>query len=341
MKVAFLSPTFLNYTGSDRVVENEAIDYVKAGHDVVVFTFRSNIKPKGYEIKELGMPKNQTLERIYRLFFFLDIIKIFRIIGMMKNFDLIVSFFYPMTIIATIAHKHYGIKYIYYNYGVAYADDFSNFLEKTYISFFKFLTNKTTKNADEAISISNFLRKELLKEIGLDSKVRYVKISDKEFNKHLDKNKINSIVKRYQLKKPILLYVGRLSPHKGVHLLIDAFKVVKKQYPNASLLIVGKDTFNGYVKRLKKNAPSGVVFTGVVSDEELPYFYGAADIYTTATLWEGYNMPIKQAQMCGKKVAAFDVGSHLEVVEKNKGKLVKKGDVQGLANAIIGILSKA
>ncbi|MAG15632.1 hypothetical protein CMO88_01070 [Candidatus Woesearchaeota archaeon] len=333
MRIAILTPTFFRFSGPDRVVKNEAEEHVAKGNKVTVFTFKGDIKAKNYNVVELWMPSNATLERIYRLLFFLDFFKIIKTAKMLKEYDEVVSFLYPMTIIASTARKYYKKKYVYYNVGVAYPKLF-NLFERTYMNFFNILTNLSVKNADSAISISDFLRKELLRETGLDSTVKHVKVDSKEYNTNLDKKKIQAIVKKHKLKKPVILFVGRLSPHKGVHLLLKAFNIIKKEI-DATLVIVGKPTFDKYSKKLmklSKNHRDSVVFTGFVSDEDLPYYFGACDLYATATLWEGFDIPTVQAQMCGKKVVAFDVGSHPEVVKK--GILVKDGDVKGFADAV-------
>jgi len=337
MKIAILTPTFFKFSGPDRVVENEAEEYIKKGHEVTVITFKGDIKPKGYRVRVLGMPSNSTLERLYRLFMFVDFLKVIEVSKELQEYDEVISFLYPMTIFATTANKYYGIKYTYYNVGVAYPEIFGSLYERLYMRLFNFFTNFTVKNADNAISISDFLRKQLKKEVGLDSKVKYVKVDPKVYHKNLSKKRIDEVKRKHDLKKPVLLYVGRLSPHKGVHLLLEAFKEVKKQMPNATLVIVGKATFGRYNDNLRKNSGEGVVFAGFVPDEELPYYFGACDLYVTASLWEGFDIPAVSAQMCGKRVVAFDTGSHPEVVKK--GRLVKVGDVKGFAQEIVNMLT--
>ncbi len=155
----------------------------------------------------------------------------------------------------------------------------------------------TVKNADAAISISKFLQGELKKKTGLDSEVRYVKIDHDRFNsgvaaKH--KKQIDGVIKAYELESPVLLYVGRISPHKGVHLLLDAFKLVREELPSATLIIVGKHTFAKYSQQLQKKASEigGVAFAGFIPDDDLPAFYGACDVYVTCSLWEGFDIPV-------------------------------------------------
>ena len=133
------------------------------------------------------------------------------------------------------------------------------------------LNNITLRNVDEAYSVSKYLKDDLKKVSSLDSKVIYNKIDAKRFNK---KVKPNKIIKKYNLKNnKILLYVGRIAPHKGIHLLLKSFNIIKKRIPNVKLLIVGKPTFNDYFKKLKKTANKDIIFTGFVDDKELPYYY--------------------------------------------------------------------
>ena len=202
------------------------------------------------------------------------------------------------------------------------------------MSLFSFFTNITLKNADEAYSVSTYLKEDLKKASNLDSRVVYNKIDAKRFNKKIKGDKI---IKKYNLKnKKTLLYVGRIAPHKGIHLLLESFKIIKNSIPNAKLIIAGKPTFNNYFNRLKKLAGKDVIFTGFVNDDELPYYYAACNAYVTASLWEGFNLTAAEAQACGKKVVAFNIGSHPEIVKN--GILVEKGNIKKFADAVIKLL---
>ena len=262
MKIAILTPTFSQFSGIDRVMEGKAEGWAKKGNDVTIFAFKSDIKPKGYKVEILGAPSNPAFERLYRLFFFIDFTKINKYVNKLKGYDVIYSTMYPMNIIASKAKEKYGIKYIYYNAGVAYPWLFGNILERAYMQLFSYFTRLSVKNADSAISISDFLRKELIRESGINGTVEYVKIDAKRFNKNVLKQgkKIYEVRKKYGLKFPTLLYVGRISPHKGIHLLIKAFGILKKKYSDARLLIVGKHTFDSYSKKLSAMGTAGVIF---------------------------------------------------------------------------------
>src|SRR3989338_493285 len=302
MKIAILTPTFSYYSGIDRVVRQQAEDYAKEGNQVKVFALEAEIKPKGYKLEVLGMPKSLFMQRLYRLLFFFDFKKIKNTAEKLKDYDIMISHFYPMNLIASKAKKTHKIKYIYYNHGIGYSELFDNILEKTYMALFKVFNNLSLKNADAAISISKFMQSELKKETGLSSKVVYNKV-DKRFRKGIDGSKIRKTLGIKNNEK-LLFFIGRLSPHKNVNTLLKIFDLVNEKMPNTKLLIVGKPTFQNYYKKLESLANKNVIFKESVNDEELPNYYAACDLYVTASLWEGFNLPIAEAQACGKKVVA-------------------------------------
>ena len=333
MKIAILTPTFNYHSGIDRVVQQQAEDYAKKRNKVTVIALEASIKPRNYKIIQLGMPKNSILQRLYRLFFFLDTKKM-DYYKKLRDYNIIISHFYPMNWLAYEAKKHYKTKYVYFNHGINTTGLLNSIWQRLYMALFSFFTNITLKNADEAYSVSKYLKEDLKKASNLGSKVVYNKIDTKRFNKKIKGDKI---IKKYNLKnKKVLLYVGRVAPHKGIHLLLESFKIIKKNFPTAKLIIAGKPTFNDYFNKLKRLADKEVIFTGFVDDKDLPYYYAACNVYVSASLWEGFNLPAAEAQACGKKVVAFNIGSHPEIVKN--GILVEKGNVHKFAEAVIKIL---
>ncbi|MAG92106.1 hypothetical protein CMO83_05515 [Candidatus Woesearchaeota archaeon] len=333
-KIAILTPTFSHYSGIDRVVDLQAKDHLKKGHKVTVFALEATIKPKGFKLEVLGMPKSLFKQRLYRLFFFLDSKKIRKTAEKLKEYDTVISHQYPMNLIGKYAKKKYNINYIYHNHGIGYSELFTSIFEKLYMELFKIFNNSSLKNVDSAVSVSKFLKNELKNESGLNSKVVYNKI-DKRYKKGINGSKIRKSLKIKNNEK-LLFFIGRLSPHKNVHALLKIFDIVVKKVPNAKLLIVGKPTFKDYYQNLKSLANKNVIIKESVNDKELPNYYAACDLYVTASLWEGFNLPVAEAQACGKRVVAFNVCSHPEVVKN--GILVKKVNIQGFANAIIKLI---
>jgi 1,2-diacylglycerol 3-alpha-glucosyltransferase len=338
MKIALLAPTFSKFSGIDRVVKQQASRLAQSGETVTIFAFEADLAPpKNVQLQILGMPKNPFWQRVYRLVFPLDIAKTLKWVPKLKEFNLIYSHQYPMNWIAYLAKRFYGIKYIYYNHALAPPEAFLSSIEHAYIRLISPLANWTIRKADGVISISQYAQQQLKEEIGLDSEVVYNKIDTQRFYKGIDSSAVRD---KHQLgNAPAILYVGRISPHKGIHLLIKAFSLVRQQIPNAKLLVVGKHTFPNYSRKVRRMADDSVIFAGYIPDEELPYYYAACDVYATATMLEGFNLPLVEAQACGKPVVAFNLGPHPEVVKDNEtGLLVPPRDTNALAEAIIELL---
>ena len=339
LKIALLTPTFSGFSGIDRVVFDQAWQLLRKGHRVEIFTFASDMEqPPGAGLHILGMPKGLLLQRIYRLLLPLDFIRNSRISTQLRDFDIIYSHQYPINWLAYLAKKRYGARYIYYDYGIAPPEAFDNLIERVYMYLFTRLSNWTARKADAAISISGYLREALKKDTRLTSEVVYPRIDTARFHTGIDGSTVRQ---KYRIGSgPLVLYVGRISPHKGIHLLIQAFLEVQKQIPEVKLLIAGKHTFAGYSSRLESMSNPSIIFAGYVPDEEMPAYYAACSVYATATLWEGFNLPLAEAQACGKPVVAFNIGPHPEVVIDGKtGHLSPPKNIHTMAAAIRSLLT--
>lgn len=337
MKIAILTPTFCQFSGIDRVVELEAKDYSDNGNEVTIITLFSTIKPDYAKVIELGMPKNPTLERIYRLFFFLDFAKIRRASSMLEGFDMVITHLYPMNFIASKARKKYSFKNVYRYHGFTPTSMFSKLSEKIYMAILNKLIFMTAKGFDEIYSDSKYVADELFKMSGLKSKVKYLTINKDLYNSHVS---IDPAVKKEfsVIGSNALLYIGRISPHKGIDLLLKAFNIIVKKVPSSKLIIIGKPTFSKYFEELKAIANTNVIFKGFVDDKYLPSYYSLSSVYVSCSLWEGFNMPVVEAQACGKPVVVFDIGAHKEVVKN--GKIVQPKDIEGFAESVLFYLKK-
>ncbi len=337
-RIAILVPNFIEADGGARVAKSQAEELVAQGKYVAVFSFAADMKPAGADLFVLGMPKSLFWQRIYRLAFPLDILKIIKWFPKLKGFDEVIVHLYPLTWLGFLVKNFYRVKYTFWYHGIMDPRFFPHFHERLYIRSQIFLTKLTVANADKAIAVSQYIQGELKKYTGLDSEVVYNKVDGKKFYPGIGGGKVR---KKYQLgDSPMLLFVGALRPVKGVHLLIQAFNLLKSKVPETKIIIVGKPDYPYYFHELKSMSDDSVIFVDFVSHDYLPFYYAACDAYATCSMWESYNIPLVEAQLCGKPVVAFDIGPHREVIN-NKGVLVEEGNVAKFSAACVEKLKQA
>jgi len=142
---------------------------------------------------------------------------------------------------------------------------------------------------------------------------------------------------------PCVLMVGRITPWKGQHLLLEAMRTL----PGVHAIIAGDALFTDedrqYDDRIRKAAVEAglsgrIHFVGFRHD--LPRWYGTADLVVHAsTAPEPFGRVIVEAMLAGKPVIATRGGGASEILsDKITGYLVAPGDARLLAAAIHGIL---
>lgn len=141
-------------------------------------------------------------------------------------------------------------------------------------------------------------------------------------------------------------FVGTMKPWHGVDVLLDAFKTMHEQYPNARLLLVGNGT---EFERLQKRAVelgigSHTVFTGAVSPAAVPEFVSKMDIAVAPypANESFYFCPLKVLEYMSSAcaVVASDIGVlHEWIEDRRSGRLVRPGDAAVLADALIELAS--
>ena len=174
-----------------------------------------------------------------------------------------------------------------------------------------------------------------------------------------------------------IVFAGQVSPHKGVHDLIDAFILLAPEVPAATLTIVGPQasipldevvpsgdvetrrrlapfyakSVNGrsaapnYTAILRERIPSDlshrVNFAGHVTREELLAYMREARVFAFPSVWdEGFGMPPVEAMASGTPVVATRSGAVCETVQNGvTGFLVEKADVHELSRRLLLLLT--
>jgi D-inositol-3-phosphate glycosyltransferase len=122
---------------------------------------------------------------------------------------------------------------------------------------------------------------------------------------------------------PVVLFVGRIQPLKGVDVLLEAFGRIEKIYPEATLLIVGGPSGPRGQRELlmlrQRAVGLGVLgrvkFYGPLPHGLLADFYRAADVVVVPSRAESFGLVAAEAQACGTPVVAAKVGGLVYVVD--------------------------
>ncbi len=143
-------------------------------------------------------------------------------------------------------------------------------------------------------------------------------------------------------EKPYILFVGTLEPRKNLKRLIEAYLVLPdKLRLSYDLVIVGGQGWGetSYYQTLKEYPGSDTVyFMGYVTDDVLALLYRDATCLAVPSLYEGFGLPILEAQSFGVPVITSNISSMPEVVGDG-GLLVDPDSVESIKNALESLLS--
>jgi glycosyltransferase involved in cell wall biosynthesis len=201
---------------------------------------------------------------------------------------------------------------------------------------------ETAKKATIIVTISNYSLEKIQKYYGIDqSKVRIVPNGvDIEKFKPRDPQAIRQ---KFGLgTEPCVLFVGSLIPRKGIPFLVEAAKKVVKDQANTKFLIVGKGPLRNQLSDSLKTAKlsGNFKFIGNLKDDMLPAIYNCADVFVLPSIQEGQGIVLLEAQASGKPVVTFDIGGVNEAVQNQEtGLLVKRGNIEALADALLKLLT--
>jgi spore coat protein SA len=222
------------------------------------------------------------------------------------------------------------------------------------IRLFRPFYRRALAKADRVICVSDYIRRQAIavfpEYVGLFCVI--LNATDPDVFKPYDDEAIRQLqgVINIERNKSYLLYVGRLMPIKGVHILIEAFNEIHRRMPDVRLIITGSSFFGeaaktAYEQELEALAElinDAIIFTGFLPHEKLKYLYSAAHIVVFPSVWpEPFGLVMLEAMASGSCLIASAVGGIPEVVQSGiNGVLVKPDDAGALANAVCSTLSE-
>jgi glycosyltransferase involved in cell wall biosynthesis len=193
---------------------------------------------------------------------------------------------------------------------------------------------------------SNFLRREFMKDFGIDSKrvdVCHIGIDPHAIG--------NTQPVEHTYKGPTLLYVGGMDRRKGPEDLLRIVSEVNKQpqAPRIQLILIGQDTPTGpggssYRQHCidmahRLGITDQVEFVPAIPRHQLHRYYKRASVFVSASRAESLGIPFLEAMSMGLPVVTWRTGAAPELIEHGRdGLLFELGDVDSFASGLIRLL---
>jgi glycosyltransferase involved in cell wall biosynthesis len=197
--------------------------------------------------------------------------------------------------------------------------------------------------ASQIITVSEFCRRDILARYPIQrDRITAIPLGvDTRFRPRAPDD-VLAVLGRHGLRPGFFFSLGRLNRRKNLERLIQAYTTLRtKGVTEAPLVIGGKPDYGTREvrRRVQRSGEApGVVFTGLIPDEDLPTFYSAAACFVYPSLFEGFGLPVLEAMACGTPVVVSNRAALPELVGE-AGVLVDPENVNALAQAMTRVVT--
>lgn len=311
LRIGFLTERMLLGFGVDLVVHKTAEGLAARGHQVTVFASRSDGTFDGgpYRIVPLGIPATPIFPLYER--------RALRKLPLLRraDVDLFIIETFPFFALGPLLRR----PFVVVDYGVCSTVGFPLWLkaEFLYVHFAQHYGYFPLSR--RVVSISHYLRDRL--PFFLRPRARVIHPGADHYSLNGDGNQARAAMRKeigVANDEVLLLYVGRINPkrqpYKGTAQLVECVERLRASGERVQLLAVGFGDSADEAWLVSR----GLRCWLSAPIEAMSKLYSAADVYVTASSWEGFNMPLAEAQRFGKPAVALDVGAHSEVTRNGE-----------------------
>lgn len=248
--------------------------------------------------------------------------------------------------------------------GAEYLPKMHQLKQRLYLNW---ITKHQFSSATRLIAVSKATKEDLIKKAGI--KPEKISVVYEGFDSKLFKPSNDTVVSGL---REYFLFVGTVQPRKNLDRLIRAFAIIARgpassvsrrasstrfarsgyasgpsslsPLVNTNLVLVGsKGWMSDEIYKLPKKLGIGdkVKFLGYVPDDKMPALYSNALALVFPSLFEGFGLPILEAQACGCPVITSNTSSMPEVAGPPAGGgaiLVDPGDIDSISSAMIEVM---
>jgi glycosyltransferase involved in cell wall biosynthesis len=258
---------------------------------------------------DFNLPKNWKVKQLWLPYFSSQI---------RFSFELL---FHPVDVLFVLSHTvppFHPKKTIVVIHGLEY-----EFVPKAYSAWARFYMPIVIKNscrwAEKIISVSRNTKKDLINLYKVPEEKISVIYEGYETDPDLKNCDLSDNDKFKDLQAGYLLFVGRLEERKNIIGIIKTFELLKEKHGLPHKLVLAGKPGHGYREIFRYISDSAhrsdIILPGFISNEEKCKLFGKADVFMFPTFYEGFGLPILEAQSMGVPVVVSNISSVEEVAD--------------------------
>jgi len=342
-RLCIVTHTFLPHVGGiEKVVNEQSKRLLQRKFEPMVVTNRIGT-PKHYVVDGVKVECYESLNTGFRLGipYSIPTVPSFKtFLEAIKSSDIVHAHGHPYltSLIAAKLAKRYSKPFVLtqHNTFIEYDSMFDNIERLNDFTIGK----ENLRAADKIITVSN-ATKDYVLSLGANAnkiKVLHNGVDLTHFRPIAGKREETRIKLGIPLNSIVVLTVRRLVYKNGIDTLIESANIAIKKNQKITFLVVGRgpDLNNVKMRIEQLGIENNFKFTGFVKDEDLPFYYNAADFFALPSKsGEGLPLVALEAMACGLPVIATKVGGISEILIEDYGKLVPPNQPELLAKAIL------
>jgi len=220
---------------------------------------------------------------------------------------------------------------------------YPNHLRKSHLRYYQNHFPKYHRKADHIVAVSEFTKRDIVDAYGISpDKVSVGYNATPNGFAPTDENQKIEIRTSLTDGKPYFIYIGSLHPRKNVVNLIKAFDLFKTAHQtDHRLVLVGRMAWKNEELQSthdKIKHKEDIIFTGHLTNNQLPAFLSASDALTYVSVFEGFGIPILEGMSSGVPVITSNVSSMPEVAG-DAALLIDPHDPQSIVSGMYEIIS--
>jgi glycosyltransferase involved in cell wall biosynthesis len=185
-----------------------------------------------------------------------------------------------------------------------------SFVRRTALRFFSI---QSARRADRVITISDFSKSEICRTIKLDpGKITVTHLAAMRSGALNSSENWGELTRRYRIRAPYVVAFGGRTLNKNIPHLIRSFALAKEAFPH-SLVLIGHIPSDVDLASESEEMRDRMTTTGTVPEEHILPLLSHADVFVLPSLYEGFGLPVLEAQQAAVAVACSTAGSLPEV----------------------------